>query len=526
MPITRKGDQCIHWYGDHMSNDREKLVDEILREFHADETKSAHPEPVAEPQPEPVVEPQPVAEPQPEPEPDSKSADVPEPETEPEQEENKEPEESLEQEAEPQTEDRGPKKKKRIIIACIAGVLALAVVALCVYMFSGLTIDKEVNKMTGQELGSSVVDGVVSRGDASVEPSETPEVQLQDEPETEAEPSQEPEQEAAYTEVETDPDDPAMGIIELPEDIKVQIGQIGYSSTTSYTTSYLKDGYDQIQTFVCYGLDEIGISDAIILVTLDPIHHKIKLTSIARDTYVVYSDKGYSSKINHAFRWGGAAYAIQVLNENFSLNVEDYISIDFDSMEDLIDLFGGVEVEVDYAEWKFMNNPAIEIGKTTLDGKFGLKYCRIRTIDSDLVRQSRQQEVLLSMYNKAKDLSPTYYPALIRQCASMTTTSFDIAEMISMSDILLDDELTIEMHSIPGDDAISAFGGTIYGGWYYIYDLDYASDYIYQIIYEDYYVSGYDPEAVDAYEQEHKLGKYAEDDGSADEDEAVRGINN
>lgn len=504
-----------------MNND---ILDEIIKQVKSEDFMEQHqaPDAVEAPQ-EPEITPEPQ--------------ETPEPEVPEEPEEPEIPEESelpQEQEEPDRQEPEKPKKKlsKKAIVGIVAGVIVMAVAALCVYMFSGLTIDKEVGNKTGEELSAvQINDGVLTRGE---EPKPSEEPQPSEEPETQpeestepAEPQEEPESDAAFTTdgLETDPEDPAVGIMELPEDVQVAIGQIGYGSTTNYTTSYLKPGYDQIQTFVCYGLDEIGISDAIILVTLDPIHHKIKLTNIARDTYVVYHDKGYSSKINHAFRWGGASYALQILNENFSLNVEDYISIDFDNMEDLIDFFGGVEVDVDYAEWKFMNNPAIEIGRTTLDGKFGLKYCRIRTIDSDLVRQSRQQEVLLSMYNKAKEISPTYYPALIRQCAKMTTTSFDITDLIAMSDILLDDELTIEMHSIPGDDAINAFGGTIYGGWYYIYDLDYASDYIYQIIYEDYYVSGYDAEAVDAYEQENGLGKYAEEGTDTDDGEVNRGIN-
>lgn len=498
-----------------MTDKNNDVLDEIIKQVMSDDFMERHDaEPEAETQQEPVEEVQEPAEPQQEPQP---------------QEEEPEATEEVPADA-PQEEPKAKKKLgKKGIIGIVAGVVVVAVAALCVYMFSGLTIDKEVGSKSGEELSAvQIEDGVLTRGQ---EPEATPTPQVSEEPEVQPEESEEPveepeEDDSAFIDgLETDSDDPAVGIVELPEDVQVAIGQIGYGSTTNYTTSYLKPGYDQIQTFVCYGLDEIGISDAIILVTLDPIHHKIKLTNIARDTYVVYHDKGYSSKINHAFRWGGASYALQILNENFSLNVEDYISIDFDNMEDLIDFFGGVEVDVDYAEWKFMNNPAIEIGRTTLDGKFGLKYCRIRTIDSDLVRQSRQQEVLLSMYNKARELSPTYYPALIRQCAKMTTTSFDIADLISMSDILLDPDLTIEMHSIPGDDAINAFGGTIYGGWYYIYDLDYASDYIYQIIYEDYYVSGYDAEAVDAYEQENGLGKYAEDSTDSDTGEINRGIN-
>lgn len=517
-----------------MSDKNNDVLDEIIKQVMSDDFMDRHD---AEPEPEtqlpPVEEVQEPEEPQQEQELENQPQESEEPAEEPAEEPTVE---LVEVPADENPEEPKAKKKlsKKGIIGIVAGVFVVAIAALCVYMFSGLTIDKEVGSKTAEELSAvQIEDGVLTRGQ---EAESTPAPQVSEEPEVQPEESEEPveetpeepqnEEDSAFIDgLDTDDDDPAVGIVELPEDVQVAIGQIGYGSTTNYTTSYLKPGYDQIQTFVCYGLDEIGISDAIILVTLDPIHHKIKLTNIARDTYVVYHDKGYSSKVNHAFRWGGASYALQILNENFSLNVEDYISIDFDNMEDLIDFFGGVEVDVDYAEWKFMNNPAIEIGRTTLDGKFGLKYCRIRTIDSDLVRQSRQQEVLLSMYNKAKEISPTYYPALIRQCAKMTTTSFDITDLISMSDILLDDELTIEMHSIPGDDAINAFGGTIYGGWYYIYDLDYASDYIYQIIYEDYYVSGYDAEAVDAYEQENGLGKYAEEGTDADDGEVNRGIN-
>ncbi|MEG0377471.1 MAG: LCP family protein, partial [Eubacterium sp.] len=69
-----------------------------------------------------------------------------------------------------------------------------------------------------------------------------------------------------------------------------------------------------------------GRSDAIMILTLDNVHKKVKLTSIMRDSYVNIAGYGMD-KINHAYAFGGPELAIKTLNENFGLNIADFMSV-------------------------------------------------------------------------------------------------------------------------------------------------------------------------------------------------------
>ena len=81
---------------------------------------------------------------------------------------------------------------------------------------------------------------------------------------------------------------------------------------------------------------------------------QVKLVSIARDTYVAIP--GYNNtRINHAFSYGGPELAIRTLNENFGLDVTDYVAVNFDSLAEVIDAMGGVEVDVTEAERQQIN---------------------------------------------------------------------------------------------------------------------------------------------------------------------------
>lgn len=254
-------------------------------------------------------------------------------------------------------------------------------------------------------------------------------------------------------------------------------------------------GDNKIMNIALYGVDSRnhdyqGRSDAIMIASVNGKTGKVKLISIARDTYV--SVPGYyDTKINHAYAYGGPELAIQTLNENFGMNITDYVTVNFDSLAEVIDEMGGVMVDVTEAERQQVNayllsgEPLRETGYINLNGPQAVSYSRIRKIDSDSMRASRQREVLASLFEKAKEINPLEYPSYVRKFAPMVETSLSNEEILKIASVgLKGSDLVLEQAAFP-NDYIASTGQTINGGWYYVYDLEQAKDMLQQYIYED-----------------------------------------
>lgn len=257
--------------------------------------------------------------------------------------------------------------------------------------------------------------------------------------------------------------------------------------------SYLLPGADKIKVFVVYGLDAKTASDVIILAAVDPIHNKVKIISVARDTYSYISEKGAHSKLNYAYSMGGPTLAVKTLNENFYLHIEDYIAVDFEQVTKLVDMMGGVDVELreDEIEAIAAFRDVMTPGVNHLNGEQALLYARLRYIDNDLSRNTRQRKIVAALYEKFKGLNVTKYPELIRETAGLCSTSFSDAELLSLGTTVLGmKNCTFEQYSFPNANT-SCWTGYIDELLYFVYDTSIVSDQMYKIIYEDYYVSGY-----------------------------------
>ena len=257
--------------------------------------------------------------------------------------------------------------------------------------------------------------------------------------------------------------------------------------------SYLLTGADKIKVFVVYGLDAKTASDVIILTAVDPIHNKVKIISVARDTYSYISEKGAHSKLNYAYSMGGPTLAVKTLNENFYLHIEDYIAVDFEQVTKLVDIMGGVDVELreDEIEAIAAFRDVMTPGVNHLNGEQALLYARLRYIDNDLSRNTRQRKIVAALYEKFKGLNVTKYPELIRETAGLCSTSFSDAELLSLGTTVLGmKNCTFEQYSFPNANT-SCWTGYIDELLYFVYDTSIVSDQMYKIIYEDYYVSGY-----------------------------------
>ena len=246
-------------------------------------------------------------------------------------------------------------------------------------------------------------------------------------------------------------------------------------------------GIDSTDEQAAYG--DKNRSDSMIIVSIDEANNTVKLTNILRDSKVPI--EGHDpQKINGAYVYGGAELAIKTLNQNFMLNISDYATVDFAGIEQIVDLLGGIVVDVTQEEADFINEYVsngnyVSAGLRTLNGEQTMLYSRIRKIDSDYYRASRQQTVIKAILDKVKSVSITQYATLIREIMSHVETSLTYTEILDYLTKL--DLNTIQMvnNTIPDIQYETDLWGGIdeTGSWVYVYDLNKASSRLHNIIY-------------------------------------------
>ena len=145
-------------------------------------------------------------------------------------------------------------------------------------------------------------------------------------------------------------------------------------------------------------LDKGNRSDSMMILTIDEKNNDIRITSLARDTYVQIPGYG-EEKLTHAYAYGGPALLLQTIDKNFGLKIDKYAAVSFSSFEKIIDALGGVEVDVLPKEVSYIQG-VDSAGKQTLNGAEALAYSRIRYADDAYHRDNRQRTVMQAAYNK------------------------------------------------------------------------------------------------------------------------------
>lgn len=215
-------------------------------------------------------------------------------------------------------------------------------------------------------------------------------------------------------------------------------------------------GDDEIMNIALFGIDtrnpaEITRSDSIIIATIDYKHKKIKLSSILRDTRVNIDGHG-KQKLNHAYSLGGPELAVKTLNQNFGLDIREFVTINFWGLEEIVDNLGGVTIDVKEDEVKEINKyvkelcnidhkeytPVTKSGKQVLNGRQATAYGRIRYVgNDDFERTDRQRRVLEQMFNKIVSAGVTKYPKIVDAVLPHITTSFDKGDILSLGTLFL-----------------------------------------------------------------------------------------
>lgn len=139
------------------------------------------------------------------------------------------------------------------------------------------------------------------------------------------------------------------------------------NSALGIDSQFNDEKYDDITNIALFGVDtrqgESCRSDAIMILTVDRKNNKMKATSLLRDSYVTIQGRKSKEKLAHAYAYGGPELAIQTINQNFGLNVRDYVTVDFDSMAKVVDAMGGVTIDVQANEIKSTNESIKEYCK-------------------------------------------------------------------------------------------------------------------------------------------------------------------
>lgn len=243
----------------------------------------------------------------------------------------------------------------------------------------------------------------------------------------------------------------------------------------------LGDGYKNVALF---GVDSRDGSlgkgnrtDCIIVASLNNETKEIKMVSVYRDTLLNLSEGTYQ-KCNGAYSYGGPVMAINMLNMNLDLDIEDYVTVDFGAIADAIDLLGGVDIEVTEEEVPYINSyiweTAASAGKEetlvqtsglqTLNGVHATTYARIRsTAGGDFTRTERQRLVIEKMFEKAKTADLGTINEIIDKVFPQVSTSFTLQEILMYASAYSEYTLSENM-GFPVDkytDTVSGLGSIV-----------------------------------------------------------------
>lgn len=264
-----------------------------------------------------------------------------------------------------------------------------------------------------------------------------------------------------------------MNIIELPEDTYVYTEETGLTEPvstdsdpmeeeteeTTVATEPRKLSADDIINILVVGQssragEESRMADTTMVVSVNTFDGTVTVFSVLRDSYVKLPDyKGhvcgrakFTVCYGLGYQWGGIAGAMEMTNicmrDNFGVEVDHNIEIDFESFTRVVDLLGGIEIELTEAEAKYLNNDDlyvrydVQAGKQYLDGMAALSYARMRKAegdaDSDIKRSARQRLVIEKLFEKIRGLSLTELQSVADTLLPEITTTMTPGDVVSI----------------------------------------------------------------------------------------------
>lgn len=209
-------------------------------------------------------------------------------------------------------------------------------------------------------------------------------------------------------------------------------------------------------------------SDVIMLARVDPSVGSVSLVSIPRDTMVTIN--GSTQKINAAYAHGGSAMAVRAVSEFAGVPISHFVSVHFEELEEIVDMLGGVWVDVPESFSAGNGGMSFEAGNQLLNGQQALAYARERyhVSGGDFGRAQAQRQIVEAVIRQVLASSPVELPGLIGQLANCITTDLSVTDIVGYAQEFLGKELTVYSAICPSytlnQDGVS-YVATMFNEW-------------------------------------------------------------
>ena len=230
--------------------------------------------------------------------------------------------------------------------------------------------------------------------------------------------------------------------------------------------------------------EDVSRSDSIMILTIDNINKKLKVTSLMRDMLVKIDGHG-EEKLNHAFAYGGPTKTIETIQNNFGIKLHNYVIVDFNAFVKVIDAINGIEVTIKDYELDELNKYILDGGGSerdlltspgtyNLNGYQALSYARIRKVgNGEYERTERQRAVLQIALEKVKDMSTVKLVSLLNELFPYVKTNISLGNAMDYGFTALNVgkkcNFEIEQFRVPLD-SISKGGIIDNKGWVFVID--------------------------------------------------------
>lgn len=231
---------------------------------------------------------------------------------------------------------------------------------------------------------------------------------------------------------------------------------------------------DYVTNILLVGIEELfgaKNTDTMMIASINTRDNTVQLSSLMRDSYV--SVPGWkSTKLNAAYAHGGIELLRDTIEQNYKIHLDGYATVNFESFEKIIDLLGGVEIQLGAKEAQYLNttnyisNKAyrnVKEGINLLNGNQALGYCRVRKVptydgvNNDFGRTLRQRRVLNAIFEKYKNQGILQLINTTNTCLGYVSTNLSTGQIEQLLNAMLEINIsTIEMKSIPIDGAYEA----------------------------------------------------------------------
>lgn len=231
---------------------------------------------------------------------------------------------------------------------------------------------------------------------------------------------------------------------------------------------------EYVTNILLVGIEELfgaRNTDTMMIASINTRDNTVHLSSLMRDSYV--SVPGWKkTKLNAAYAHGGIELLRDTIEQNYKIHLDGYATVNFESFEKIIDLLGGVEIQLGAKEAQYLNttnyisNKAyrnVKEGINLLNGNQALGYCRVRKVptydgvNNDFGRTLRQRRVINAIFEKYKDQGIVQLISTTNTCLGYITTNLSTGQIEQLLNAMLEINFsTIDMKSIPIEGSYEA----------------------------------------------------------------------